>query len=118
MTVPEQEALLFLTRDLLLPVILSTVACIVYVIKCGWKGFTNFISLWCIACFCGVMAHWCAMHYGITGNLNAVIVSMSALLSHFIMDILLHPQVREAVKKRLVREILTRGCRQGEDQGQ
>lgn len=105
----EQESILVLTRDIVLPIILSTVASVLYVIRSGWKGFADFAACWFTACFCGVMGHWVAMHYGITGNMNAVIVSMTALLSHLIMDILFHPQIREAIKRRLINEILTRG---------
>lgn len=91
-----------------IPIILSTAATVVYVSKCGWHGIRHFFSCWCISCFMGVCAHWLLEHLQINSTLSALIISMSALLSHAILDILFHPKLRAAIIRRLNYEISTR----------
>lgn len=105
----EGDWLAIMVENVVLPAILSTVATLIYVIKCGWHGLLDFLAKWAIASFTGVLAHWTALHYGITGALNAVIISMSALISHMLMEVLFNPQIMDAIKERLLHEIKTRG---------
>lgn len=91
------------------PIILSTVATIIYLVIHGWRGICNALSTWGISCFMGVLAHWACLEYAVSGTLSAIIISMSALLSHTILDILFHPQIRKAFMQRLTLEIHTRG---------
>lgn len=107
------DTLQFLSRDILVPLILSTVATLIYLLRSGWHGIANCLASWCIACFVGVLTHWTLSHYGIGGTIGAVIISMAALLSHMVMDIIFHPQLREAVKKRLAYEVMTFGRGRG-----
>lgn len=89
--------------------ILSTVATLIYLAIHGWRGICNALITWGISCFAGVLAHWGCLEYSVSGTLSAIIISMVALLSHTILDVLFHPQVRNAFLKRLTSEISTRG---------
>lgn len=99
----------FLVENIVLPVILSTVATIIYTIKNGWRGIRNFFATWCIACFAGVCASWGIAHLNYNPSLNALIISMTALLSHLILDVIFHPEIRNAIRRRIVNEISERG---------
>lgn len=107
----ELESLKLLTANIILPAVLSTAASIIYGIRRGWKGIADFLACWSTASFMGVLTHWTCDHYGITGTLAAVIISMAALLSHLVMDIVFHPAIKDAMTKRLVREIASLGAR-------
>lgn len=94
-------------------IFLSTVGTVIYLVIHGWRGIASLFSTWAISCFVGVLAHWACIEYAISGNLSAIIISLSALLSHLVLDVLFHPQIKKALVQRLMLEIHTRGRAKG-----
>lgn len=98
-------------------IMLSSVATLIYLVVHGWRGFINFFSTWALSCFMGVLAHWACIEYAVSGALSAIIISMTALLSHTVLGVIFHPQVQKALRQRIVLEIHTRGRAKTERKG-
>ena len=89
-----------LTVGIITPIALSIGSTCVRVAQQGWHGLRHFICELLLAIFVGLCIHWALTAYEAPPTLVAAIVSASSFFCGVIMD---------ALRKRLVHEILTRG---------
>lgn len=91
-----------LLTGIVIPVALSIGSTCVRVAQQGWHGLRQFVCELALSIFVGVCIHWGLTAYDVQPTLVAAVVSASSFFCGVILD---------AIRKRLVHEILTRGAR-------
>lgn len=88
---------------------LALASAIVQIMFGGWRGLRHALSIVCSALFFCIMAGWICQYYHLPWVATAAITCGAGLLSNAIMSIVFHPAIKEAIVKRTVNEIETRG---------
>lgn len=88
---------------------LGLAAAILQIVFGGWKGVRHALSILLCALFFAVMAGWACQYYQLPWAATAAIICGATLLSNAIMSIVFHPAIRDAIVKRAVAEIESRG---------
>lgn len=103
-----------LLEGILIPIAISILASVVRVALWGWKGVRHFAANICVSCFAGVCAHWLLSCFHLSPTVNAVIISLAALLSRDCLAMVFSRKTLAvtagAVRKRIVSEIVYRAA--------
>lgn len=101
-------------QGIIMPICISFIASMVRAALFGWYGFRHYFANLTVGIFGGLIAHWVCAYYSCPSTIEAVIISVSSLISYDAMKAIFSRRsmtfVGEAVRKRLEREILTRGA--------
>lgn len=99
-------------QGIIVPICISFIASLVRAALFGWYGFKHYFANLTVGIFGGLLAHWVCAFYACPSTIEAVIISVSSLISYDAMKAIFSKRavtcVGEAVRKRLEREILTR----------
>lgn len=89
-----------LTTGIVIPIVLAIGATTVRTGQHGWHGWKSVLCEGSLSVFVGVTVHWGLTAYDVQPALVAAVVSASSYFCGIVLD---------AVRKRLIHEIMTRG---------
>lgn len=68
------------------PILLSSIATVVRIMRYGWKGVKHFIASVSTSIFVGVLVSWSLDYFELKGTVCAAIISLCAYMSGTLLD--------------------------------